>query len=223
MKRMAKVLAVIAVVLLLASVSCSFPRTFRVESTLGTALYPTYLAHSYSGSRLNPVDSGTYMARPLALAKSDASGRIGLPLVFHVHRPFPLETPPRLHVEFVYVPQLHNAVARFDDAGLARVEDFTARPEAWEGSLRNLSSLLQRLVTPRTGERALRERDPRSAALARELILHFCVEYEEFLNRFKDVPRTGPTADAEPTWGILVTRLFSDDVAAFQRWAVELK
>jgi hypothetical protein len=223
MKRLAKVLAGIAVVLLLASASCSFPRTLRVESTLGTALYPAYLAHSYIGSRLNPVDSGTYWARPLALAKSDASGRIDLPFVFHLHRPFPLETPPRLSVEFVYVPQLHNAMARVDDGGLARVEDFTARPEAWEGSLRNLSSLLQRLVFPRTGERPLRERDPQSAALARELILHFSAEYEDFLRRYEDVPRTGPTAAMEPTWGILVTRLFSDDVTTFQKWAVELK
>ena len=127
------------------------------------------------------------------------------------------------------------------------MSDLAARPELWEGTLLNLSSLINKVVWRTSGEASLRVTDPETAAFARELIGDFRRDYEAFLARYGNVARPRPeiptaqrqsssadelqrweqSIDAdlvrEPTWGMVMTRLFGDELRVFARWEDELK
>lgn len=63
--------------------------------------------------------------------------------------------------------------------------DLSDSPDRWERTLRNLASMISRLISTRKGEVPLQERDPATTALTRELISHFR-QFEEWaapLNR----------------------------------------
>jgi hypothetical protein len=237
--------AALAVLLILASVSVRLPRTLHVTDTAHAPTTPSYVVYTYWGARLNPVHSATYRAGGLVLARGDSSGRIVIPLAVHLHRPFPIETHPKLMVEVLYVPAMHNAAERFNEDDRAVVADLSADPEQWEGTLRNLASIIPRIAS-QPDVRTLRTRDPAAAALIRELMAHFRHEYELFLERYESVERVRPEMpfsvrsssaeeqrqwiefiDAqiarEPHWGILIRRLFGDDVKRFGEWETELR
>ncbi len=107
MTRLRWLALVLVGLLAISSLSISPGRTFTLADRSGAAPGPAYVAYTYAGYRPNPVHPVTYHARPLALARSDDAGRIAIDTTYHVHRPFPLETPPSLQVELVYVPRLH--------------------------------------------------------------------------------------------------------------------
>jgi hypothetical protein len=255
-----RVLGVVVVLLAVASISFNRPRSFEFVDNAGAPLDPAYVAYSYSGSRPNFVHPVSYEASRPALARGDASGRIALPARFHVHRPFPLETHPSLRIELVYIPRLHNALVQIHevvpsrpgvfeiDAGRTRatVFDLGAHPQLWEGTLRNVASLIHRLLARRPGEAPLRERDQATAALARELVGQMQSEYDAFLLRYRDVERSWPEMPAfvraasaeeqgrwkemvaadlarEPTWGPLIVRLFRDEVRSLRELESELR
>ena len=230
----------------LASISFNVPRKFAIVDTAGAPLHPAYIVYTYRGSRPNPVHPVTYQARPFVVARSDASGRVAIPSAFHVHKPFPLETPPSLQVEFIYVPGLHNATARMSDDDRAVIADLTHQPDLWQASLWNIASLLSRLTSRTSDQPPLSDLDTAQAALIRELIGHFHQEYDGFLSRYRDTLRPKPEMPAhvrlssaeeqrrwqefnddyyarEPRWGMLVTRVFEGQVKLFDQRALELR
>jgi hypothetical protein len=248
------------VLLAAASVSFNARTTFHLTDAVGAPQEPVYIAFSRVGHRLNPVHPVTYQARPLALARSDGAGGVAIPAAFHVHLPFPVETHPSLWIEMVYVPRMHNAWGQFNEGSPSRrgifvidatrhaatVSDLTGEPQLWEGSLRNLSSIINRMAGRMPGREPLRQSDPASAALTVELIAHFRQEYESFLARYHDVPRPRPEmpdhvrmssqeeqerwskhidADLarEPRWDMVITRLFSDELELFRKYDAELR
>jgi hypothetical protein len=245
--------------LLLASVWITPRRTIELADERGAALDPSYVAYEYLGYRPNFVHPVTYRARPLALARSNATGRIVIPAAVHVHVPFPVKTHPSLRIVAVYVPRLHNAWGQLNDGAPSRAGIFTIAepgrraiasdladtPELWEGTLRNLASLIQQLVSRDPREPELPQRDPATAMYTRELIAHFRDEYEAMLARYRDVERPRPPmpehvqsatddeqqrwtamidADLarEPRWGLLLERLFEGELRTFERYDGEL-
>ena len=109
----------------------------------------------------------------------------------------------------------------------------------------NLASLIHRLVYRREGERPLRDTDPETAALTRELIAHFRQDYDAFILRYGAVVRpmpARPVADPwttaeekrrwkeaadlsfarEPTWGQHVGRVLGGELKALEQLAQTL-
>jgi hypothetical protein len=245
MRRLRFTAILVIALLAVASVSVKLPRTLEVADPSGPPMHPAYVVYSYFGSSLNPVDSVTYRAGRLALARSDPSGRIVIPAALHLHKPFPLETHPSLVVEFVYAPRLHNATGRMDD-DRAVVTDLTGQAELWHDSLTRLASMISRLTTRTGGEPSLRDLEPAQSALIRELIAHFREEFDAFMGRYRDTPRPRPVMpehvkpmnaeeqarwrefiDAslarEPLWGMFVTRLFDRQLKHFATLEQELR
>ena len=211
-----------------------------------------YIVYHHEGHRLNPVHPVTYRAGRRAVIRGDGAGQVTIPATLHVHRPFPIETHPALVMDLVYAPRLHNAVGSITAgtnsvAGLFQIEhdrrrltmaDLGSQPERWEGTLRNLSSMIHRLHDRRDSQLLPARRDPATAALLNELIAHFRREYAAFLDRYRDTARPRPDQPAflqfapederqrwremigehlarEPRWGMLIERLYRDELEAF--------
>jgi hypothetical protein len=259
MKRLRWVAFGLIAFLVLGSFSISLPRTFELMGPNGAPHTTAYIAYLYEGGRPNPVHPVTYQDKPLALARADSSGRVGIPVAFHAHVPFPIKTHPSFRMDLVYVPSAHNAIGQLNEGSPSRpgvfeiasrqravIHDLGDRPELWQGSLMNLASLIHRLTYRRQGERPLRDTDADTAALTRELIAHFRQEYESFVSRYGDVVRPMPalpvadpwtTAEErrrqidaaelnfarEPTWGLLVARLFRGELKAFDELDLTLR
>jgi hypothetical protein len=234
--RGSRVIAVlVAALLIAASVSFTSRYTLEIVDSEGRPQI-AYAIYAHRGSRPNFVHPVSYEATPRTLVRGEADGRLTFPAAVHLHRPFPLETHPSLWIEMVYVPRLHNASGRIgggyaaSTAGVwetdlqrrrALVFDLSDRPERWQGTLSNLVFVIRELVAAPP-----RDRDPEAADLLLELISHFRAEYDAFLARWGDVPRTRPpmpaflsetqqrewaeTIDADlarhPTWGTEIRR-----------------
>jgi hypothetical protein len=244
-------------VLAAASVSIHTSRTFEVTDAQGQPVV-AYLAYRYQGSTSNFVHPVTYDASELAIAAGTPDGRITLPAAIHPHLPFPIQTRTRLYVDMVYVPTLHNGLGAFGADASSRPDVFAfdpvhrrltshdvgERPELWEQTLSRLSSTIHRIVLGRTaGETPLRERDPRTADLALELIGHFQQEFRAFLERYGNtpIPRPAPPefgTDADkrqwtemlaagrakrPTFSARYRRRYESDAAAFEKYEAELR
>jgi hypothetical protein len=190
----------------------------------------------------------SYNATGLTVVRSDGNGRLTIPATLHVHWPFPLQTHPKLWIEMVYVPQLHNAWARFaqrsaaSEVGIwqmmtqdrAMVFDVSDDPERWHATLSNLSFF----ISP-----AVRDVDRSKAAPLVELMEHFRAEYKAFLARHNDAPRPLPAkpqmfSDEEkrrwkemvdkelsirPTWGMEIRRLYEIEVSNLAEVEADLK
>jgi hypothetical protein len=261
MRRLRLAAVVIALLLVAGSVSYSCARTYTFVDEANTPVDPIYVVFYHSGSRPNPVHPISYRASTLRVIRSDAPGELVIPGKLHVHLPFPIETHPSVDVELVYAPSLHNAWGRLHvDAfplptlfGLDRnrrkatVTDRSTTPDAWHGTLSNLSSVINRLVAPAVdGHQQLVSTDSTTVALTRELIEHFRSELAAFLTRFENTPRQKPEmppyarwsgpeeqkrwaewveADLarEPTWGALVRRLHTDELRYFSDWGARAR
>ena len=252
-------IAILILVLLLAAASLKVhvPRTLSIVDAAGRPV-PAYVAYRYEGSTLNFVHPVTYDASVVALARTGAEGRVRFPFAVHAHLPFPMQTHTSRWVEMLYVPSLHNAHARFGPDGVSQpgtfafeprnqrvvVMDASDRPDLWQGTLGQLSSIIQRVVPkPFSPTARLRDRDPLTADLALELISQFRKEYDGFLARHgeaaRPMPRMPPALNdeekrrweamvaadlaAEPTWGAQTTRLFKYYSTLFQEYETELR
>jgi hypothetical protein len=255
--------AAVLVLLLLAvmaSVSYRGRRTFELVGAAAEPIDPVFVAYIYRGGRPNFVHSVSYEASPLTLARSDAGGRVVVPGSWFVHAPFPIKTHPSLWIELVYAPRLHNAWGALNGASpsipgvfvidrpgqRATLTDLSDRPEQWEGTLRNLSSIIGRLVAPHVETDARLPISADTAALTLELIRHMHDELAAFVGRYDTVRRTMPempphlrhaTAEEqkqweettaahlarEPTWGMLITRLFTDELEYYEQRAAALR
>ncbi len=256
-RRVRIALVALALLLAAASVSVHAGRTFHIVDPHGRPL-AAYVAYRYDGSTLNPVHPVTYRASALALARAGSDGQVAFPWAVHVHLPFPLQTHPSRSVEMVYAPSLHNAHARFGSDSITRpgafefdaadqrvvVMDASEQPDMWEGTLSQLSSLIQQVAPkPFRPDARLRDHDPVTADLALELIRHFRQEYEAFLARHGDAIRSMPPrpplanedetrrweamvqADlaAEPTRGMKAKRLYGYYSTYFREYEAELR
>lgn len=111
MRRRRLIALVLLVLLLAASVSYTNGYTLDIVDTEERA-QTGYALYTHQGYSLNPVHPVSYNATRLTVVRSDDDGRLTIPGAFHVHWPFPLETHPKLWIEMIYVPHLHNAWGR---------------------------------------------------------------------------------------------------------------
>jgi hypothetical protein len=249
-----RLLAVASVptVLTLLSVSVDRGRTLEVLDFNGKPVESFFVIYHHEGSRPNPVHPITYEASRRSITQSNSAGSVEIPPSLHVHWPFPIESHPRLRVDLVYAPVFHNghativesAVAKpgiFDVAGdLATVKlaDLSDSPALWEGTLRNLSSIIGRLDDERSSGAPRRRAQAETTALIRVLAGHFVKEYEAFLHKYGAVARPRPEMpyglqfstenerrawkemvdrdlEREPKWGDVAQRLFAAEAKRF--------
>ena len=180
-------------------------------------------------------ESVTYQASHLELLKSDSAGRVVIPWAVHARWPF-IETPPKVSVDLIYAPTLHNGLAwitrgvaisrprEFEvapDLTFVRLEDVAGDPVLYQGTLENLSSLLGRLTSQPTSGDA-------TPGLTGELIAHFKSEYAAMLDQYGETPRIAPSMPPAVTastdqekreWQAMVDK----DLSERPRWGDELR
>lgn len=230
-----RALILIIAALVMASVSISCGRTFVIRDPMGAPVSGAYVAYHREGSRFAIAESVTYQASRLALLKSDGAGRIVIPWAVHARWPI-LDTPPKVNVDLIYAPTLHNGLAwitrgvaisrprEFEvapDVTSVRLENVADDPVLYQGTLENLSSLLGRLTSQPTSGDA-------TPGLTGELIAHFKSEYAAMLDRYGETPRIQPSMPSAVTsstdqekraWQAMVEK----DLAERPRWGDELR
>jgi hypothetical protein len=187
-RRRVRTIAVGFALLALASASIECGRTLQIVDINGAPVPDVLVVYHHEGDRLNPAHTTTYEASGQSLIQSSSAGRVEIPLSVHVHWPFPIETHPRLRVDLVYAPALHNGHATIGStpptaqpgvvvvaADLANVTlgDLSGRPDLWEGTLMNLSWIIGQLIGDQTSRPPRRSPRPETTALTRVLIGHF--------------------------------------------------
>jgi hypothetical protein len=240
--------------LALASVSINGGRTVRVVDMNGAPVRTVLVIYHHQGSRPNPVHPVTYEASGRSVIQSDADGRVQIPMSVHAHWPFPIETHPRLIVDLVYAPPLHNGLATIydgevsqpgafvveNDLATVRLSNCSENPALWEGTMRNVSSMIERLLYERSYHQRRQRPRAETPQLTRSLIEHFTSDYAAFLERYGAVARPSPEMPAvvrlgteaerqawqamiardlarEPLWGDVARRLFASEVERFAR------
>jgi hypothetical protein len=238
--------------LALLSVSLDRGRTLRVVDIKGAALEGVFVVYHHEGYRLNPAHGTTYEASRRSIVQSRSAGRVEIPASVHVHWPFPIESNPGLRVDLVYAPAFHNGLATIGDRAIAwpgvfdvagdlasvRLADLSENPALWEGTLRNLSAIIGRVIGERSSNLPRHRARPEMAALTRVLVGHFVQEYGAFLDRYRDVTRPRPQMPSgvqfsteeerrawnemvdrdlarEPRWGDVAQRLFAREAERF--------
>ena len=229
MRRRRLIALVLLVLLVAASVSYTSGYSLDIEDVNGRP-QTGYALYNHQGYSLNPAHPVSYNATRLRVVRSDDNGRLTIPAAFHVHWPFPLQTHPKLRIEMIYVPRLHNAWARIvqrspaSEAGVwqmtarnrAAVFDLSDRPELWHGTLSNLSFFMYP---------AVRDADRSRAGPLLELIGHFRAEYNAFLARHNNSPRPLPpmpplfTDDERRAWKAMVDK----DLSEQPTWGLEVR
>ena len=136
-----RVIAIGTGLVALASVSLNSGRTLRVVDANGAPVRTVLVIYHHEGGRPNPVHPVTYQASGRSVVESDTDGRVHIPMSVHAHWPFPIETNPRLVVDLVYAPPLHNRLATIYDRqisppGAFLVEDDLATVRLSNCSLR---------------------------------------------------------------------------------------
>jgi len=233
-RRRALVAGLGLVVVTMASVSIDCGRTFVVNDMYGAPAPGAYIVYHREGSTFAVVESLTYRASPDTLVRGDGAGRVVVPGAVHVHWPV-IQTHPRLTVDLIYAPTLHNGLAsmrrsrpisrrgEFEisaDGDTVRLADLSADPVLWQGTLMNLGSIIGRLTSHATT-------DTDTTRLTDELITQFTGEYAALLERHGDTPRPVPPMPAAVRNGPEAERQswrdFTDrDLAERPRWRDEL-
>jgi hypothetical protein len=240
---------------LLVAASVSYTRSYTLEIVDKEGRPQTaYALYNHQGHWLNPVHPVSYNATQTTVLRGDADGRLTIPAALHVHLPFPIQTHPSLSIEMVYVPQLHNAGGQIRggyaasaasawemDATRHRavVFDLSDSPERWRGTLSNLSFFLGPILLG-----VPRDFDASTAATLVELVEHFRAEYNGFLARYGDTPRSQPPKPANffnedderrwiemvetdlarrPTWGMEIQRLHETELSVLAEVEARLK
>ena len=237
-RRSSRAIAVGLALLALASVSIERGRTLQILDMRGAPVQGVFVMYHHEGDRPNPAHTTTYEASGRSLIQSSSAGRVEIPPSVHVHWPFPIETPPRLYVDLVYAPTLHNGLATIigsataqpgafavgDDLASVRLADLSESPERWEGTLMNVSSIIGRLMSERTSPPPRRSPRPETTALTRVLIGQFSREYSAFLDRYGDVVRPKPEMPDGLRLGLTESerqaweKMVEQDLAREPRW-----
>jgi hypothetical protein len=225
--------AVAALVLATVSVDCG--RTFVISDVRGIPVAGAYVGYRYEGTTFALVEALSYRSGRRAFVQSDAAGRVVIPRTVHIRWPL-VRSRPRIHVDFIYAPTLHNGLAWVSrlavvsrpgefgvspDRARVRLEDVAHDPFLWQGTLMNLSSLLGGL-----GSEPIRGMD--ATTLRAELIGHFLAEYAAILDRHGDTHRPRPQmpagleyggAEEKRAWREMVEK----DLTERPRWRDELE
>jgi hypothetical protein len=156
------------------------------------------------GTVYSLAHSSTYMATPYALVRTDAAGRARIPATARVHWPWPLESHPRLIVDFVYSRTVHNGLAnlRAGDgsrlgafealANHVRLADVSNDPALWHESLSNGTFFLPQVI----GALGVPVPDPGAPPVARQLLGDLTEDYAAFLQRYGSTARPQPEMPA---------------------------
>jgi len=226
--------------LALLSVSLQCGRTLRIADVNGAPVQEVFVIYHYEGQRLSLAHATSYEAGGRSIVRGDSNGHVEISPAVHVHWPFPVETNPGFRADLVYAPALHNGWATIGDRATVRpgafqvagdlvtvqLADLSDKPELWEGTLMNLSSIIDRLIGSQE-----------SPALTRVLAGHFREEYTAFLNKYGTVMRSRPPMPAgltegevrnwiemtdrelarEPFWGDEARRLFAREADRYSR------
>ena len=201
------VVALLAVVGM-ATVSWTSGTAVRFTDTAGAPAAEAYVRYHYDGHLINPVHPVTYIARGSVILRADALGTATIPGRMHVRRVLPLSMPPRLFIDHVYLPRLHNAFGPIADGTTSRpgvfgiderrqhvtVFDVSEDPERWASSLHYLFDCIRGTLSRDGSRTAASPGDTRTAAHARELVGHLRREYAAFLSRYGQTARARPPA-----------------------------
>ena len=201
----------IVAVLALTAVSWTPAATVRLTDAEGRPASDAYVRYHYRGDILNPVDSLTYVAGGAVIVRADGEGRVTIPGRLHLRRPLPLSTPPRLAIDHVYVPRLHNAFGPLAESTPARpgvfdlddgrrnvtVHDVSGDPERWQRSLRVLYDCIRDTMSRVGSVAPASPGDAQTIAHARELAGHLRREHAAFLATYGQTPRR---RQAPPQW-----------------------
>ena len=234
-RRLRLIAPLLLVLLVAASASYTSGYTLEIVDNQGRP-HVAYALYSHQGHWLNPVHPVSYNATERTFVRSEDEGRLTVPGAFHLHLPFPIQTHPRLSIDMVYVPALHNAggqiapsyvpsvagVWEMDPTGhRAVVYDLSDDPERWQGTISNLSFFLGPLLSPLSPEL-----DPAAAATLVELIGHYRAEYEGFLARHDAAPRPRPqepvtfiNEDDKRRW----IEMVENDLGQRPTWGMEIR
>jgi hypothetical protein len=195
-------LAIALALLALLSVSIDRGRTLRVVDISGAPVEGVFVVYHHEGHRPNPAHTTTYDASSRSIAQSRSVGRVEISPSVHVHWPFPIETHPGLRVDLLYAPAFHNGLATIGDRAIAqpgafdvagdlasvRLVDLSDSPALWEGTLRNLSSIIGRLIGEQSSSPPRRRARPETPALTRVLAGRFVQEYGASGTSFNNSP-----------------------------------
>ena len=209
--RVGIVVALLALVAM-ATVSWTSGTTVRFTDEADAPASDAYVQYHYYGSLINPVHPVTYVARGSVIVRADADGRVRISGRIHLRRPLPLSTPPRLFIDHVYVPRLHNAFGPIAEGTTSRrgvftvdeslhhvtVADVSGDPGRWASSLDYLFDGIRETLSRDGSMTPASPGDRRTAAHARELAGHLRREYAAFLGRYGQTARRRPPA---PQWG----------------------
>jgi hypothetical protein len=230
-----RALMLVFAVMLIASISVNCGRTLSVSDVNGAPLPGAYVVYHLEGTTYAAVEALTYQATPIEVLRTDGSGRVVIPWSVHAHWPL-IQGGPGIAVDLIYAPALHNGLAwivrgvavsrphEFDvseDLTAVRLDDVSADPARWQGTLMNLSSVLSRLTSQEM-------RGERAPALLDDLIEAFGNEYRALIARHGETLRPLPempeavrsATDQEKTaWQAMVAR----DLAERPRWGDEFK
>ena len=199
------VVALLAVVGV-ATVSWTPGATVRFTDAAGAPASDVYVRYHYDGHLINPVHPVTYIARGSAIVRADALGRATIPGRMHLRRLLPLSMPPRLFIDHVYLPRLHNAFGPIAEGTTSRpgvfaidarrqhvtVFDVSGDPDRWASSLDYLFECVRETLARDGSMTPASPGDTRTAAHARELIGHLRREYAAFLARYRQTARGRP-------------------------------
>jgi hypothetical protein len=231
---------VVAIVMVTATASWTPRATLRFSDARQSPASRAYIGYHYAGSLISPVHSVTYESDPLVIVRAGADGQVTVPGRFHLRPVFPLSTPPGLVVDYVYVPQQHNAfgpVGEFTesrdgvfavnaDRTAVTVFDVSADPERWETALRVLLQFAREALE-----------SPAGLTSGRELAAHVKREYAALQERHGHSRRLPPAVPAwlspaerarwqasvdahlarEPLWGPYLERMWRDHLDALAR------
>jgi hypothetical protein len=198
--------AVLVVGITIATVSWTRAVTVRLTDERGAPASDAYVRYHYEGYLINPVHPVTYVARGSVIIRADSDGRFTIPARIHVRRPLPLSTPPRVFIDHVVVPRLHNAFGPLADGTMSHpgvftvderrehvtVLDVSQDPERWQMSLGYLFDCIRGTLARNGSMTPTARGDTRTGAHARELVDHLRREYAAFLAMYGRTARQRP-------------------------------
>jgi hypothetical protein len=230
-----RLVVIAAVLLVLASVSIDCGRGLRVVDTNGSPVRTVLIVYHHEGRRLS-FHPQSYQASAPSILESVPPGRVQIPPSIHAHKPFPLEAHPKIIVDMVYAPSLHNGLATIRDTGIytpgafrvdddlstVTLSDLSGTPLQWQGTMMNVSSMISQLLIERSSGDSSNRPRPVTAELHR-LIQLFTADYEAFLVRYGDVARPRPEVPAVVRFGSPADRpawekMVDTDLAGEPHW-----
>jgi len=202
--------AIIATALAASCIAYTPARTFELRTTNGAPVADAFVAYYYVSSVFNFVDS---LSRyyPGRLVVSDTEGRVHIPGRLALKRP--LDSQPVIRVNFVFAPELHNALQTGPDAdsfkGVFRADaqhrnmilnDLSDHPALWQRSLQSLLSSVRYDLWPRRGGAKAARYVVTTRAEIAPLVAAVEKDYLAFRARHANSPRGLPSEESISWW-----------------------